>query len=279
MKRLLRHPSVQMNGFLRSGITLFRAAITPILLYSDDCWYGMSKNMVDNVEGIYRKMLYCFLDIPSKTKYESVLLELGLMKAENVIASHKICFINKIWNEDQDPTNKKLLLRDHRECNREGNMKSVIDEVNKLCRERGLLPVTNFYYDNEFIKREIIKSNDIECWRESMTSRLSTTKMQTVYKYSRYHDFIRSEGRAVLLWRCGALRFKRSWRNFYERKGKDMSCPHPLCAEFDTLEHAKRCPFMLTKVKWEGNEDKTMASFILRLNRERKKYQRCIVTW
>ena len=97
MKRLLRHPVIQKNGFLRSGIILFKAAIVPILMYSDDCWFGMSKNMINDLESIYRKLLYRFFDIPMKTKYEAVLIELGLMKAENIMASHKLCYINKIW--------------------------------------------------------------------------------------------------------------------------------------------------------------------------------------
>ena len=76
----------------------------------------------------YRKMLYKLLDIPIHTKYETVFLELGLMRAENIIASQKICFINRIWNEDANRLNRELLMRDH-EQSKEGE--SVLDEINK----------------------------------------------------------------------------------------------------------------------------------------------------
>ena len=275
IKRLLRHPVVQMNGFVGSGVTLFRAAIVPMLLYSADCWYGMSKNMIKKIEAVYRKMLYCFLDIPTHTKYETVLLELGLMKAENIIASQKICFINRVWNENQDEVNKKLLMRDYMKSE---DGEGVLDEITRLCRERNILPITNFRQDNERIKEHIIRWNDLENWKESMKSKYSVTRMQTVNKFRFYHDFVRSEGRAVLLWRCGALRFRYQWKRYYMKKKQDISCPWWSCNENDTLKHAMECIFMNTKVDFSLPKDERMGKFVMQLNRERiKRFQKPII--
>ena len=200
------------------------------------------------------------------------------MKAENIIASRKICFINRIWNERTDYVCRQLLINDHKKCIDSGE-KSILEEVNELCRERDILPITNYQYSNENLKGIIVRDNDVKCWRETLKSRISIIRTQINDRYSWYYDFMRNEGRAVLLWRCGALMFKSHWKQSKDgRKKHEKYCPHPLCGKFDTIHHAMKCPFMMTKINRESNHDKTMASFILRLNKERQKYQRPIIT-
>ena len=82
----------------------------------------------------------------------------------------------------------------------------------------------------------------------------------------------RSHGRAVLLWRCGALRFRYLYRKSYIRKS-DRSCPNNLCGEDDTYAHAVRCPFALIKMSRDENvmfEDR-LAQFLINLNKDRIK--------
>ena len=76
------------------------------------------------------------------------------------------------------------------------------------------------------------------------------------------------------------MKFRRYWRVYYENKRMSIYCPHDLCPEEDTMNHALECPFMDTKLDpWqEGvSEDERMIKFILNLNRERKRYNRPIL--
>ena len=271
VKRLLYHPVVQKNGYVRSGIVLFRAAIVPVLLYSSDCWYGLSKNMVNKIEAAYRKLLYCLLDIPTHTKYETVLLELGLMKAKDIIDCQKICFINKVWYNERDIENKKMLLNDYQKSE---YGKSVMDEIIIGCQRFGVSNIFRRRIFNEDIKFIVKRKTDNEYWNESMKSKYSVTRMQTVSKFRYYHEFVKGEGRAVLVWRCGSLKFRSQWRKYYMKKYEGITCPHPCCGEEDSLVHALKCPFMITKLGNEKSEDKRMGVFLMKLNRERIKYYR-----
>ena len=91
-----------------------------------------------------------------------------------------------------------------------------------------------------------------------------------------YHRFDRLRGRAILLWRCGMLKFKRYQRSMYEKKGESIDCPFGFCTEEDTMRHALECNFSPIKMEnwFPGSvEDDRMIKFILDLHSERLKYE------
>ena len=50
-------------------------------------------------------------------------------------------------------------------------------------------------------------------------------------RYKPYHRYKKQGGRAILLWRCGALKFKTNFRSFFESKRGGDGAFHAHCAE------------------------------------------------
>ena len=85
----------------------------------------------------------------------------------------------------------------------------------------------------------------------------------------------RLRGRAVFLWKVGALRFRRHWKNYYQAKKMTYMCPFPLCGHEDTYDHATECLFSNVKLTCnDKNNEYAIADFLVKLNRERVKDHR-----
>ena len=86
----------------------------------------------------------------------------------------------------------------------------------------------------------------------------------------------RIHGRAILLWRCGALKFRTSWTKYHKKAGNSLKCPNMMCPEDDSLQHAMQCMFSDTKVgPWseDTHMELRMAKYLVELNRARTKFR------
>lgn len=268
-KKMIRHPVMQKNGFIKSAVALFRAAIIPTLLYSCESWVGITKGMLKLVEKTYKKMIYSLLDIPTNTNYFAVLHELGLKQARHIIAAQKINFVNNIAIYGRNHMTHKVLTADHLLH----SANSIVSEIKTLCAVYDMPSVWEFPSDKDTIRSKIDMVNDCQLWKACFKSSIVVTRLNLITDYKPYHFKNRFEGRAILLWRCGSLRFRYLYRKSYIRKS-DKSCPHDLCGEDDTFRHATKCPFMRTKLSHDENvvyEDR-VAQFLIELNRERLQY-------
>ena len=263
---MLRHPAMQMNGFIQSAVTLFRASIIPTLLYSCESWYGMTKKMITHIERTYKKMIYSLLDIPVSTNYFAVLHELGLKQARHIIAAQKINMVNHIAICGHNNKTYQVLAEDLRIHGKN----SILAEVKDLCSEYGMQSVWEYPSDSESIKEKINERNNVQNWKAIFMSSITVTRLEISTEYKPYHYADRTRGRAILLWRCGALRFRSLWNKSFSGKNCCL-CPHRLCGEIDSFKHAVRCPFMQTKLSRDENipYEQRVCDFIIKLNLER----------
>ena len=146
------------------------------------------------------------------------------------------------------------------------------------------MPIIEFRASDDHIKSMVKRKSDLELWDDVKEGVYTVARDIPRLKKKPYHRYNRYRGRAILMWRCGMLKFRRYWRNYYESKRMSIYCPHDLCPEEDTMKHALECPFMDTKLEppnepWRAKEteDSRMIKFILDLNRERKRYNRPIL--
>ena len=80
IKRVINNPIV--SQWLKVGVVLLKAIIPSILMYSCEVWADSPKYVIDNLEASFHKMIYSVLEIPEKTKFFAVLLELGMTRLE-----------------------------------------------------------------------------------------------------------------------------------------------------------------------------------------------------
>ena len=87
-----------MKGFrwLNGGIVLTQATLPAILSYSAEVWPGVPKYVIEGIESSFKKMVYSIFEIPKKTSYSAVLLELGFLRMKHVIAKLQITYMNQI---------------------------------------------------------------------------------------------------------------------------------------------------------------------------------------
>ena len=178
------------------------------------------------------------------------------------------------WTEWTEWNNKNEELNLKRK-KKVKNKKSIFDEIQELCRKYGVPDITEKEVDNEEIKMIIKRRADLELWLETLDGKLNVKRDSVKDKYRPYHRYGKTRGRMVLLWRIGALKFRRHWREFYKSKGMSIDCPSNLCGIEDTLQHAAQCLFMGSKLRWNGDmetQDYYMADFLVNLSYER--YQR-----
>ena len=80
IKSVINNPIV--SQWLKVGVVLLKAIIPSILMYSCEVWADSLKYIIDNLEASFHKMIYSVLQIPEKTKFFAVLLELGMTRLE-----------------------------------------------------------------------------------------------------------------------------------------------------------------------------------------------------
>ena len=246
----------------------------------------MSKGMIKNMETKYHKMMCKLIDIPVTTRYSAVLSEMGLNRFETLVDIQKICYINSIIRQDKTTKiTRELLDADHKAVS-EFNEKikkskakkkpkereSIYDEITRLCRKHNVPPIFECNMWNDTIRTIAKKNETLKNWEDIKQGHHTIVRKMPRTKNKPYQRFNKKKGRAIMLWRCGMLKFRHYWRNYYQAINQSVTCPHPLCGENDTWLHALECPFMDTKLgPWEKDtsEDDRMVNFIMSLNQER----------
>ena len=167
-----------------------------------------------------------------------------------------------------------MIIDNRKKANPLKDKKLIMEEVEELCSIVGISNVREWIMENDEIKMKIKRNEKFRLWQSTKDGVFNVKRERVNYGWKPYHRYEKREGRAVLLWRCGALYFRRYWRTENEKKKIQMTCPFWLCGEEDTFEHARVCKFMYAKV-WrysdESWEDFCISEFIMRLDHERKK--------
>ena len=133
--------------------------------------------------------------------------------------------------------------------------------------------ITTCDVENDLIKYKVKRKAETDYWLSCFASRLTVKRHFIRLTWRPYHSMNRVHGRAILLWRCGALKFRTSWTEYHAKKGNSLKCPWDLCVGDDSLQHAMQCMFMNTKIgKWDENAsmEARMAKYLTELNNERK---------
>ena len=81
---------------MKARITLVKSIIPPILTYSAEAWAGIPKYVMEGLEQTYKQIIYSIFEIPEKTSYSGVLMELGLTRLKHIVAKMQISYMAKV---------------------------------------------------------------------------------------------------------------------------------------------------------------------------------------
>ena len=90
-------------GWMKAGIQLIRSVIIPSLTYSADVWVVMNKSSEKFLRDEFKSMVYVILDIPTHTKWTSVLADLNIPNIMCVVDKLRINFMNHTLWRKGDP--------------------------------------------------------------------------------------------------------------------------------------------------------------------------------
>ena len=155
--------------------------------------------------------------------------------------------------------------------------KSWLSEISKLCEERKVPDVSYEKQGKNTMKRVLKGRNDRKIWRRNLDSSKVAKTIERRNPAQWHQLWDKSSSRAYLFYKVGSLRFRATWKGYYEKRGEDVLCPSELCGtDEDTLEHAKKCKFLDTK--WndaKSSHPRELSKFLRALNIERtRKWRR-----
>ena len=236
----------------------------------------MTKQQENYIEMKYRAIVYSVLELAEQTKYTAVLAETGLPTIMSVINQNKINYMSFVlWDENARSQTREVLWQDFLLR----PQKSMVAEVDNICVKLRLPKVSETPIDRKIVKDRITNEEMRQGWITNFKSRLVVNR-HYLRGTKTYHVMPKSQARAVLIWRIGALRFRDNWFK-YNNKRQGTGCVMRMCSGIDTLEHAMfECKFVKAKIKVDKEGkfgDEEIAEFIVQLNRERMKLNHAII--
>ena len=253
------------SGWLKAGIILIRAVIIPSLTYSCESWVEMYEYTKKMIVTEYKAIIYNVLDIPTSTKFTSVLADTGLPGILSVIDKLRMTFFSHTMWGKGDEKARELLLEE-RETLGEFSSLGLIDNI---CRKYRMPLVSNSYLHGGLVKQRVKLMDEIDTWISNLLSPvtmnvgLNRTRIST-----NFHRMTKRESQAIIAYNAGNLRLKTAWGEYY----KDQSCLVRFCGQRDNLSHLKRCSFYTTTWRDKYYEDiKLLARWLVAVDKERRR--------
>ena len=265
IKAVINDTRMRRTGWLRAGITLLRAIIIPSITYSADVWLGANKATEKYVRDEYKSMIYIALDIPTNTKFTSVLADLGLPNITAVMDKLRVNYVNHtLWLKGD--TKLKEMLFEERRLTPNNNLLEIAD---RICEKYKIPPVSENQLDRGMVKRRIKLCDEIENWMSNLTSTATqNVSMERVRPSTNFYVLSKRESQSLIAYNAGAFKLKTAWGDYHQ----DQGCLAPMCGGPDQLDHIKLCPFYKTKWKEEYNKDsKLIAKYFVALDKERRR--------
>ena len=265
IKAVINDARMGRLGWLRSGVTLIKAIIIPSLTYPADVWLTMYKKSEKALRDSYKSMVYIILDIPTHTKWTSVVADLAIPNIMAVVDKLRVNYINHTMWGKGDSKLREVLMEEHRLSPET----STLQEADLICAKYRLPKVSEGRLDKALVKRQIRLQDEIENWISNIRSPatqnvgLEMTRIST-----NFYRLPKRSSQALMAFNAGAFKLKTAWGDYHQAQG----CLAPMCGGNDELEHIKQCPFYETKWEEDFNKDsKKLATYLVAVDRERRR--------
>ena len=205
------------------------------------------------------------IEIPEKTPYSAVLMELGLMRIKHVIAKLQISYMARVVWEMEGSVVHNVIMEEWRVWGEE----STLGLVRSLAMQYGLGDILTNQPDKIQIKKVIRMAHDMEVFRDCFASPIVMHReyLRVIDKTPR--SWSKMKAQALLAWRTGSLKFRHIWRVYNTKKGLSSDCVMPLCDGPDNWEHLKVCPWYKTRWSDRFTEESEIADYIVAVSKER----------
>ena len=253
------------SGWLKAGILLIRAIVIPSLTYSCESWVEMYEYTKKMLVTEYKAIIYNALDIPTSTKFSSVLADTGLPGIMSVIDKLRMNFFSHtIWGNGDEKARELLL--EEREILGEFSSLGLVDDI---CRKYQIPLVSANQLHSGLVKQRVKLMDEIDTWIGNLLSPVTmNVGLSRIRISTNFHRMTKRESQAILAYNAGNLRLKTAWGEYYQ----DKSCLVRFCDQRDNLSHLKRCSFYTTTWRDKYYEDiKLLARWLVAIDKERRR--------
>ena len=252
-------------GWLRAAVVLIRSVVIPSLTYSADVWVALNKVSEKFLKDEFKSMVYIILDVPTHTKWTSVLADLGIPNIMTVVDKLRMNYISHtLWGQGDEKLRE--LLEEEHAINPTSSLLSMADAI---CSKYNMPRVSEEELDKILVKRQAKIMGEIEIWIGNVMSPVTqNVGLERMRLATNFFKLSKRESQALIAFNAGALKMKTSWGDFHENK----SCLARFCGGLDTLEHIKVCPHY--EAKWVDsfkNDCLTLAKYLVAVDRERRR--------
>ena len=255
-------------GWLRSAVILIRSVIIPSLTYGADTWIAMNKASEKLLVDEFKSMVYVILEIPTHTKWTSVVADLNIPNIMAVVNKLRINYINHtLWEPNADSKLRSMLREEEKSCKSGKSMLAMVDET---CRKYKIPEVSKVQLDKRMVKAQVKLMDEIDVWMSNIKSPVTkNVGMNRMRLSTNFYKLSKRESQALIAHNAGAFKLKTAWGNYFHFQG----CLAPLCGGKDDMEHIKICLFYKTKWEEEFTQDsKMLARYLVSIDRERRSY-------
>jgi len=266
IKAIINHPYIKTFGWLKAACVLIQAILPPVLCYSTECWPGIPRYLMERLEAAFKDMVYSICQIPEKTKYSTVLLELGLTRIKHYAQKMQIGYMSQVIHDPPGSMVHNAVLEEFY-CNGDNSLLGVVD---RIATSYGLPRVSSTKIDHKLLKRVVKRQNDIEVWRDTFASPIAIERTHLRVRDKSHMSWDKNMAQALIAWRTGSLRFKSAWKIYNVKRGLGVHCVMPMCdAPVDNWSHMIRCKFYDTGWNEKWTSEKEIATYIVKASRER----------
>ena len=264
LKATINDARMSRIGWMRAGIVLIKSVIIPSITYSADIWLAANKNTEKFVTDEYKAIIYALMDIPTHTKFTSVLADLGLPNIVAVIDKLRVNFVNHTLWENGDVKLREMMLEERRLLPKN----NLIQFTDQVCEKYNIPAVSENHLVKKMVKQKIRLCDEIDIWiSNAMSPATMNVGAERLRPSTNFFILTKRKSQSLIAFNAGALKLRTSWGDFHQ----DQRCPAPLCGGSDSLEHIKTCSFYRTKWKDDYNKDcKQLAKYFVAIDRERR---------
>ena len=270
IRNILKIPIISRFGKTLAQKTMILSQLYPIITYGTQSWLFMTKAQQNQIEQVLKKAIETVLSLPPNTTYEILLHQLGLYHMTQVIHALKLKYFQNKLHIKKRGVLFRILRHEYTAEIRGG----FSDEIRQLCQLYNLPDINEQYVQVEQITNACKEASMRRQWEVINGARhlpISVTNFTQV-KTRNYFKFDTLKSRAVLCFFTGNIILRKT-KNFMFREkhqGSKKCMFEPNCQQEETWNHFVKCPMYKTRYEDLGEDDLSLACFLVARNAERQ---------
>ena len=136
-------------------------------------WLSVPQYVIKNIEVAFKQIVFCLFEISLRTKYSSVLLELGMMKMQHIITRNQIGYMSQVVWDMRGTMVHDVVMEEFKYL----GDKSALTAADTLAERYGFRKISEIAVDRKVLKRVLKEVNNLELWNDCFFSPILSIRL------------------------------------------------------------------------------------------------------